>query len=438
MRLLRDLTTLLRHRFFRRLFAVRLVSQFSDGVFQVAIASYVLFSPERQPSATAIAVGFAVLLLPFSLLGPFCGVLLDRWSRRQTMVWCNAVRAVVVLLVLAVTRGGGEGPLFVLAVLACLSVNRFLLAALSAALPHVVSNERLVLANAVTPTCGTLAYLVGLGVGSTVAALGWGAPATAEYVVLVLASLGYAAGALLVLRIPRPMLGPDLAAAHAEVAATVRHVLRGLADGARHVVACRPAAFGLAAIAVQRFFFTLCTVAIILLYRNYFGAGDAAAGIAGLGTAVLVSGLGFGSAALLTPIAVRRIRKEAWIAVLLLVGAVAVVVPGTFFTVPAVLVTAFVLGLCAQGVKICVDTLVQESVADVYRGRVFSLYDVLFNVVVVLAATCAALTLPPTGRSYTVLAVTAVTYVAAAVGYARLTGVGLRPRTPASSESTAD
>nr|WP_202889574.1 MFS transporter [Actinopolymorpha rutila] len=435
---MRDLATLLGHRFFRRLFAVRLVSQFSDGVFQVAIASYVLFSPERQPTATAIAVGFAVLLLPFSLLGPFCGVLLDRWSRRQTMVWCNAVRAVLVLIVLAVTRGGGEGPLFVLAVLACLSVNRFLLAALSAALPHVVSTERLVLANAVTPTCGTLAYLVGLGVGSTAAALGWGAPATAEYVVLVLASLGYAASALLVLRIPRPMLGPDLAAARAEVAATVRHVLRGLADGARHVVECRPAAFGLAAIAVQRFFFTLCTVAIILLYRNYFAAGDAAAGIAGLGTAVLVSGLGFGSAALLTPIAVRRIRKEAWIVVLFLVGAVAVLVPGTFFTVPAVLVTAFVLGLCAQGVKICVDTLVQETVADVYRGRVFSLYDVLFNVVVVLAAAFAALTLPPTGRSYAVLAVTAVAYVAAAVGYARLTGVRLRPRTPVSSESAAE
>ncbi|MFD2078000.1 Major Facilitator Superfamily protein [Actinopolymorpha cephalotaxi] len=438
MRFLRDLATLLGLGFFRRLFAVRLVSQFSDGVFQVAIASYVLFSPERQPTAGAIAVGFAVLLLPFSLLGPFCGVLLDRWSRRQTMLWCNAVRAVLVLLVLAVTRGGGEGPLFFLAVLACLSVNRFLLAALSASLPHVVPTDRLVLANAVTPTCGTLAYLVGLGAGSAVAALGWGAPATAEYVVLVVASLGYAASALLVLRIPRPMLGPDLAAARAEVAATVRHVLSGLADGARHVVECRPAAFGLAAIAVQRFFFTLCTVAIILLYRNYFAAGDAAAGIAGLGTAVLVSGLGFGSAALLTPLAVRRIRKEAWIVVLFLVGALVVLVPGTFFTVPAVLATAFVLGLCAQGVKICVDTLVQENVADVYRGRVFSLYDVLFNVVVVLAAACAALALPPTGRSYAVLAVTSVAYVGAAAGYARLTGVRPRPRTPASSESAAE
>jgi hypothetical protein len=35
----RDLRALLRFRGFRRLFSVRLVSQFSDGVFQVALVS---------------------------------------------------------------------------------------------------------------------------------------------------------------------------------------------------------------------------------------------------------------------------------------------------------------------------------------------------------------------------------------------------------------
>ena len=41
----RDLRTLLRYGGFRRLFSVRLLSQFSDGVFQVALVSSVLFSP---------------------------------------------------------------------------------------------------------------------------------------------------------------------------------------------------------------------------------------------------------------------------------------------------------------------------------------------------------------------------------------------------------
>ena len=43
----RHLFHLLRGPWFRRLFAVRVSSQFADGVFQVALASYVIFSPER-------------------------------------------------------------------------------------------------------------------------------------------------------------------------------------------------------------------------------------------------------------------------------------------------------------------------------------------------------------------------------------------------------
>jgi MFS family permease len=82
---------LLRRQRFRQLFAVRVTSQFSDGVFQVALASYVLFSPERQPDAASIAAALASVLLPFSVLGPFVGVFLDRWSRRQVLLVSNLV-----------------------------------------------------------------------------------------------------------------------------------------------------------------------------------------------------------------------------------------------------------------------------------------------------------------------------------------------------------
>jgi MFS family permease len=434
-RFLADLRVLLSYRYFRRLFSVRLVSQFSDGIFQIALASYVLFSPERQPTAAAIATGFAVLLLPFSLLGPFCGVLLDRWSRRQVLLGANVIRSLLVLVVAGVVSRDGDGAAFFVLVLACLSVNRFLLAALSASLPHVVPMDRLVMANAVSPTCGTLAYLVGLAAGSTVAALSRSAVSMAEFTVLVVAACCFLSAALLALRIPRAMLGPDLAAARPAVRAAVAHILRGFVDGGRHVLSRRPAAYGLAAIGVQRFFYSVSLVATLLLYRNYFEPGNAAAGIAGVSTAVLASGLGFGTAAVLTPIVVRRIRKEAWTAWLFGLSAVAFVLPGAFYTRTSMLVAAYVLGLSAQGIKICVDTLVQENIDDVYRGRVFSLYDVLFNVVFVAAAAFAAATLPPTGRSYAVLAVSAVAYAVAAVLYARLTGVLAGRATESYSES---
>ena len=55
------------------------------------------------------------------------------------------------------------------------------------------------------------------------------------------------------------------------------------------------------------------------------------------------------------------------------------------------------LGLTAQGVKICVDTLTAQRVADDFRGRVFSIYDTLFNVVFVAAGALTALVLPENG-----------------------------------------
>ena len=92
-----DLRAVVRHRNFRRLFATRLTSQAADGAFQAALASLFFFSPEKQTSAGSVAAAFATLLLPYSLVGPFAGVLLDRWRRRQILVVANLLRAAVVL-----------------------------------------------------------------------------------------------------------------------------------------------------------------------------------------------------------------------------------------------------------------------------------------------------------------------------------------------------
>ena len=189
---LRHLVHLLRGRWFRRLFAVRVASQLTDGVFQVALASYVVFSPEQAPGPSAIAAALAVVLLPFSVLGPFVGVFLDRWSRRQVLAWSNFARVGLVALLALGAHADLRGPLLFGLILACLSVNRFLLAGLSAALPHVVASDDLITANALTPTAGTLAFLPGLALG-TGARLGWERlGADSDVGVLVAAAVLYA------------------------------------------------------------------------------------------------------------------------------------------------------------------------------------------------------------------------------------------------------
>src|SRR3954453_3655403 len=148
---------------FRRLLGTRLLSQFGDGVFQAALAGTVLFNPQRAADPIAVAVGFAVLLLPYSLVGPFAGGGLDRWSRRQVLLRANLLRALLVVGVAALVLIGVEGTLFYVAGLAVFSVNRFVLAALSAALPHTVDEPSLVSANGLWTTSGAVVPVVGGG-----------------------------------------------------------------------------------------------------------------------------------------------------------------------------------------------------------------------------------------------------------------------------------
>jgi MFS family permease len=422
MRAARHLQHLLRGRRFRQLFAVRVASQLTDGVFQVALASYVVFSPERQPTPTAIAGALAVVLLPFSVLGPFVGVLLDRWSRRQVLAWSNFVRVGLLAVLAAGVAVDLRGPVLFGLVLVCLSVNRFLLAGLSAALPHVVEPDDLVTANAVTPTAGTMAFLVGLGVGAGTRLVSRAAGLDGDVGVLLLAAVLYGGAGGLALLIPRDLLGPDFDPARPAVREAARHVVRGLVEGLKHLSARRPAAHGLAAIGAHRFCYGVSTVAMILLYRGYFNdPADSEAAFNGLSVAVLVSGAGFLASAVLTPVVTDRISQRRWVLVLLVGAAATQLFPGVLYTEPAVLVAAFFLGLASQGIKICVDTLVQTHVDDAFRGRVFSLYDVLFNVAFVAAAATAAVVLPPSGKSYVVLAAVALGYLVTAVAYARAT-----------------
>src|SRR5262249_57672872 len=111
---------------FRQVVSVRLIGQFADGLLQVGLASYVFFSPERAATPGRIAVGFAVLLLPFSIVGPFAGVLLDRWSRQRVLVVANLARAGLLILLSAQAAAGIEGLAFYVTALVVLGINRFI------------------------------------------------------------------------------------------------------------------------------------------------------------------------------------------------------------------------------------------------------------------------------------------------------------------------
>ncbi|MEU6160879.1 MFS transporter [Streptomyces sp. NPDC047130] len=420
----RDLSVLLRLRDFRRLLGVRLLSQGADGVYQVALATYVVFSPEQQTSAVAIASAMAVLLLPYSFVGPFAGVLLDRWRRRQVLFFGSLLRALLALVTAFLMLGGAPGPLFYASALCVTAVNRFVLAGLSAALPRVVEGEHLVTANSLTPTAGTLAATAGGGLAFVVRLTG----ADSDAVVVLLGAFLYLCAALASLRMAPDLLGPDR---DGEPAPRLRQSLtgtaRGLADGLRHLAepGRRQAASALAAMTAMRFCYGAQTVMVLMLCR-YAWNEDATVtgrqdGLALLGVAVAVSGAGFFAAAVITPSSAGRLGPVRWMtfcAACATVLAPALVLP---FAPTSVMAAAFVLGLVTQGAKISTDTVVQSSVEDRFRGRVFSLYDVLFNVAFVSAAGVAALMLPHDGRSPALVLTVAALYGVTTLALLRLT-----------------
>ena len=417
-----DLRAVVRGRDFRRLFAARLVSQAGDGAFQAGLATLVFFSAERATTAAAAASAFAIAILPYTAIGPFAGVVLDRWRRRQILLVSNLVRTLLVVVVAVLVAHGDVGVALSVLVLACLSVNRFFLAGLGASLPHVVPRDELVMANAVAPTSGTVAALLGAGSAYGVRRL-LGPGDASDAAVLALAAAAYLASALLVLRMQRDLLGPVGRPGDGRtVAGELRAVATGLVAGARHVRERRPAVHALAVIGVHRLAFGLVTVATILLCRYRLSdPADPDSGLVVVAATVLAGGLGFGTAALVTPVATRRMALGWWIVVCSLLAAAAQAAVVAALWLPVVLAAAFLVGVGVQSTKICVDAVLQGTSDDAFRGRVFAFYDVVYNAGFVASAAVAALVLPADGWSPPALLSTCLLYAAAAAGYARVT-----------------
>ncbi|WP_181782470.1 MFS transporter [Pseudonocardia pini] len=404
---------LLRGRGFRRLLFSRIPAQWGDGFFQAALGGAVLFNPERQANPLAVAAGLAVMLLPYSIIGPFAGALLDRWDRRRVLLVANLLRGVLILLTAAAVAGGVDGPLLYLGALAVIGVSRFVGAGLSAALPHVVEPRNLVEANVVAATAGAASAAIGgataIGVRELVGAGNAGSGLTAA-----LAVVGSVVAAAVAAGFARRALGPD----GTEERSGVSAVAHGWADGARAVLRVPTVSAAFCAVGAHRLAFGMSTLLSLLLFRYAFeDMGPLKAGLAGVGQVVVAAGAGLGLAALLAPWLTHRLGRARTIRLGLVVGAVTQVTVACFTTLPTVLACAFMLSTAGQVVKLCADAAIQEETADETRGRVFALYDALFNTCYVLAVGAAALLSPPDGNSPWLLGAAAVVYVLGLVGH---------------------
>jgi MFS family permease len=395
---------------FGRLLAVRVASQFGDGLFQAGLAGAILFNPDRAANPWAVAASFAVLFLPYSLVGPFAGALLDRWDRRYVLVAANLGRLLLVAcvgLLLAV----GAGDLSILC--GALMVNgftRFVTSGLSAALPHVVPREQVVTMNSVATAIGAAATFCG---ANFMLLLRWllGAGDSGAATVIFSVPAPVLLALLLSLRFTPRSLGPD-DSARAIHGSAAYAVATGWLHGLRTVNATPSVAATLAGLAAHRVVFGINTLLMLVIVRH----SDTQA-VAGLGTAVVfVAATGTGSflATLVTPAAVRRFGRYETANGALGVAAI-IQVAGAVLVLPVMLVCGFLLGAAGQVVKLCADTAMQIDVDDALRGHVFAVQDSLFWVSFIGAIAVSAAWIPDNGRSPALALAGAAVYVAGLV-----------------------
>ena len=378
-----------------RILAIRWSGQLTDGLFQSALASFILFSPERAPNAISAALAFAVVLLPYSLIGPYVGIFLDRFSRQRIIRNCNYLRAMNLLIIAWLINTGSTGMVLTLFVLIAFGVNRLILSGLSAGLPLLVKKEELIAANALEVTGGTIWVVIGGGIGIGIKnLLSQNSDADfADAVVILIAAFGFLTAALACFRLSKYEIGPAEYESDLE-ARGYKEVLEGLAILRSHSDALR----GILSVGIQRGGITALTLMALLLERNSFNdPSDPDAGLAGFGMALAIAGIGIGLGAIISPYGVIRFGRHRWMRLLMFLCIPPLLIYAAGVNEISMIGSAFLVGLCGQGIKVTNDALVQSKITDGFRGRVFAFYDVAVNAGVVTGAVGAALILPDNG-----------------------------------------
>jgi MFS family permease len=378
----------LRSRDFRRLFAIRLLSQSADGLFQVALVASVVFSPEKQSTTVGFAIATLVISLPFSILGPFTGVFIDRWSRRRILVIAPCLRAAVVWLVLFNPRA--DAVPFYLGALWILSVNRFYLATAVAVVPRLVPTEDLLIANSISVVGGTVALLAGVFVG------GWLVDLAGNNVpVIALAGAQWLVASGIAARITSPLVPHQLP--EAPMRDELQRVAREFADGIRRLAGTPRALGPITSITLDQM-----GQGIVLVLSLFFFRDRAGEGVASFSNLIGAGGVGVLLGILTVGKLEEHLPKERIVSGAFLVGSLALLAVSTHITGWTVLLASFVVGLTFAWKKIPVDTMVQEAIPDGYRGRVFAVYDVAYNVSRIVAAFLAIPMLPRLGPAWSV------------------------------------
>lgn len=375
----------------RRLLGIRLIGQGGDGFFQVALLASVLAPGDSSTVLDLFLIG-VVTALPFTLLGPFVGVFIDRWPRRSILRFAPLLKTALLPLVLL---GPSRPVAFYLGALTIISVNRFQLSAAGAVVPRMVAADDLLAANSIVTVGGSLANLVGVFVGGQLAEI-TGSPAWS----VTIAGVCWIVTSWVASRIASDLSPLTLPEAPELLRHQFRRIVAELGD-ALGVVARTPRAIGpITTFTIDQLGQGVILTLVLVVFRDEFREG-----VGSVSNVIGASGIGVIAGIATVGAMVRRFRKEWVVGIAFGLAGGVLIAAGLNLRDWSLFGASFIVGLTFAWKKIPTDTLVQEALPDGYRGRVFSLFDMAFNAARIASGAIALALVPTLGTRGTVILV---------------------------------
>lgn len=369
---------LLRDRDLKLLLGSQFLAQAADGLAQAVFADVLVLEPLNAGTPGRILMLFAVTLLPYSLISPFLGVLVDRWPRRSLLMWTNHLRGLMLLTLFAWSQLlPGNSALFG-ATLVLLGFGRLFLTTKGAVLPVLLHEHHLLRGNSLSSGGGMVAALLGAvaGIASVLVM-----PPEAAFAV---AGAIYVAAALTARAISVP-LGHG-AHVHESIRRAIVSVAGQLVEGMRAIWSRAGARLPLISIFLLRTLAMFVVIAAILIIKDAFG--DEAERVGRLSSSALAlgaAGIGAFVGAMTAPRVGTRLQRGGLILFGFAISSAGIVALGGVLDIYAVMALTFLGGYGGFVSKVAVDAAVQDALPDEYRGRAFALYDILYNLASVAA-----------------------------------------------------
>ena len=392
------------NRNYRLLWLGQIVSQLGDWFNSVAVYALLL---ELTGNATSVALMIIVQFLPMAVIGPVAGVVVDRVNRRRLMIATDVLRGLAVLVLLTVRRPDQVWLVYVV-MGTVVSMTAFFEPARTAVIPNVTTRSQLLTANALSSATWSAMLAIGAGVGGIVTALfGRNAAFTVN-------AVSFLASAVIIARTSFDANPPKVKRPAGWASVTG---FGDLVEGIRYVKSDRHVA---ALMLVKAGWGVAGGVLLIMtvLGERVFPVGGSAA--AGIGVLYAARGVGAGIGPILARAWLGQQPDEMRRAIAPSYFLVSVFYLLLSWSPTILLASAAVIGAHAAGSVLWVfsTVLLQMSVPDRFRGRVFSAELALLMIISAASSYVCGYALDNWGASpFLLTRVLGVVFVLPAVGW---------------------